>query len=711
MVVGIMDPDTDRTMNNLHYPPDLKEIFSRTDVSWAHGLSLRQWLFVLMGSAITFLTGATYLTQVATNRVAQQTILATQNGNTIAHNIQQQFYITLSALHTLNIIIHNNAGSGLHLDEMAQEILSHHQCVIRNLQLAPNGVVSQIYPLAGHEQAIGHDLFKDPKRQADAQRAVDSRSLTLTGPVPLVQGGSGIIARFPVYFHINENKDKFWGFVIALIDPQALLVASQLQRLEESGYHFRLVKAGDSGQEQVITSSSSFVSSQVSPLRINVVIPDGPWILEVMPLEGWYNIKNMVMEWFLVVLAGVLVGKMLYMVFRQFTLQQALEHAREIAESASRAKSDFLSAMSHEIRTPMNVVIGMGDVLLESNLGQEQQDHVMRLQAAGNSLMELINQILDFSKIEAGHLQIIEEAVQVRPLLAEARELLQVIASGKGLGIHCEVADEVPEWLVTDGVRLRQVLFNLLGNAIKFTEQGGITLRAGVTPGAPRLHVSVEDTGIGIDTEYLDRIFDPFTQADASIARRFGGSGLGLTLSRRLVERMGGHIWVESHKKAGTTFHVELPLRPTTAPISSITASPVPDRVEVCPALRILLVEDSEDNRLLVRTFLKNTPHHVEIALNGEEAVRQVESEPFDMVFMDVQMPVMDGYTATRLIRQREAETNRKPLPIIALTAHALDGEAERSQQAGCSLYLSKPIKKQRILDVINQIGNQIKML
>ncbi|MBF0615092.1 MAG: PAS domain S-box protein [Magnetococcales bacterium] len=387
------------------------------------------------------------------------------------------------------------------------------------------------------------------------------------------------------------------------------------------------------------------------------------------------------------------------------SMENALHQAKEAAESASRVKSDFLATMSHEIRTPMNVVIGMGDVLIDSGINDEQKGYVLKLQGAGNNLLDLINQILDFSKIEAGQLHIVQEPVDLHAGLHEVSGMLRLMVENKGVQLDCIIDEAVPQWVISDRLRLHQVLLNLLSNALKFTEQGTITLREKLDD-PDTLHVMVEDTGIGIEEAQLETIFEVFAQSDSSITRRYGGTGLGLAISRKLVDLMGGRIWVESRPGKGSTFHVRLPIRTAAPPDKSLAPTQpvdIPGGIDL--AMRILLVEDSEDNQVLIRTFLKNTRHWLTVVADGKEAVEIVQEETFDLVFMDIQMPVMDGYTATRLIRQMERNTGRKALPIVALTAHALNGEEERSQEAGCDLYLSKPIKKQHLLEVIQQIG------
>ncbi len=368
--------------------------------------------------------------------------------------------------------------------------------------------------------------------------------------------------------------------------------------------------------------------------------------------------------------------------------------ARDQIAKLTAAKSEFLARMSHEIRTPMNALLGMAELLSETPLNDEQREYVRVFRRAGDNLVNVINDILDFSKVEAGQIELESISFDLAEVLADAIEIAAVRARAKGLAISSRIQPGVSARLLGDPGRLRQILLNLLGNATKFTERGELTVAVEMDSAPATLHFAVSDTGIGIPADRLSSIFDSFSQADVSTTRKYGGTGLGLAISKRFVELMGGRIWAESTVGAGTTIHF-------TARFEVATEKPVAQENAAVNlrnrGLRILLADDSEENRFLIRGYLKGSGSVIDEVENGAQAVQQFKQQAYDIVLMDAEMPVMDGYSATREIRALG------PTPVFLLTAHAFREAKERSFAAGCTDHLTKPIKKATLLEAINR--------
>ncbi|WP_326539535.1 response regulator [Pseudorhodoferax sp.] len=602
---------------------------------------------------------------------------------------------------------------------------------LRNIGAAPDMVIRMMVPIEGNEAAIGLDYRKVPAQIEAAERARVTRQVVLAGPVPLVQGGHGLIARLPVYL----EGDRFWGLVSAVIDSDRLFQQAGLTDLKLP-FELAIRGADAAGADGRVFFGDAALFER-RPVLADVQLPHGSWRLAAVPRGGWS--AHAPGQWRLRVLyAGVALLVLLLFHLLGRALREAsqareraeaaqaqlgtalgelechrqrledevsqrtaqLAAAKDAAEAASVAKTQFLANMSHEIRTPLNAITGMAHLIRHDGLSPGQVLRMDTLESASSHLLQVINAILDLSKIEAGRFELSDEPVDVHALVARVALMLDGSAKAKGITLHTEVALPAVR-LRGDGTRLQQALLNYAANAVRFTSRGGVVLRvsqADARAGRLCLRFEVQDSGIGIEPAALARLFNAFEQADNTSTREYGGTGLGLVITRKLARLMGGDAGGDSRPGQGSRFWFTawLPRDDQAAALAQaaapgLAAAPAPPR-------RVLLVEDDDVNRTIATFLLREMGHDVEVAEDGVQAVALAAARSYDLVLMDMQMPRMDGIEATRRIR---ALAGHGRTPIIAITANAFDQDRQACLAAGMDDFITKPLVPEQLRQVL----------
>ena len=640
-------------------------------------------------------TAATYTAQSTVRRV----------------NAQLNQYVELSEF------LGNVVLAGYDLDQTTfsklAEMLPNEDGIIKAFELAPNGVVTDVFPQQGNEKAFGINMLTDHDRKEDANRAKETGNYTLGGPYELKQGGTGALLLHPVYKSDSIDNDSFWGFVIMVIDWDKFIDEIGVDRLSEASYCYEIWTTDETtGNRFVLTQSQEHIPA--NSLTVECEIPNYTWYVDIIPEAGWTSIY----QWMIVIACSCITALMGATIFNQLRSKKyrekqyaaELKKSAEQAKKASEAKTRFLFNMSHDIRTPMNAIIGFSD-LLGKNLDNEEKvrEYLKKIKSSGNFLMTIINQVLEMARIESGTAILKTEAANLSELFYSVNTVLESDIQMKG--IHCSIDTNVQhKYAVCDKTKLQEIYLNIMSNAIKYTPDDHaihVTINETNFDDKKARYVFVcEDTGIGMAPEYLPHIFDEFSREHTATENKVNGTGLGLSIVKSFVELMNGKIHVESELGKGTKFTVEIPLE--LASEEDVCKKELPEqafRTDKNIGKRILLAEDNELNAEIAMELLKEEGFLIDWVKDGQECFDKLEESDdgyYDLILMDIQMPILNGYDTTAKIRQME-NPKKATTPIVAMTANSFDEDIEMTKKAGMNGFIAKPLDSEKMFTILKQ--------
>ena len=640
-------------------------------------------------------------------------------GKYMAQITEKRVRARLDQYSMLSALLGNYISAGENLDENTfselAEKIPNEDGVIKAFELAPEGIVTDIYPKQGNEGAFGLDMLQEHERKKDAILARDSGKYTLGGPYQLKQGGTGALLFNPVYQDNNSEQDEFWGFVILVIDWDRFIGEINLDYLSDADFCYRIWTYDRGSSDKIILAESQDNMSD-NILTVECAVPNNTWYFDIIPSEGWSPRSYWIMCIVISYVFSLLIATVFYLIsskkHRERQYEAELEKAAEQAKNANEAKTRFLFNMSHDIRTPMNAIVGFSG-LLEKNLQNERKakEYLEKIQSSSKLLLRIINQVLEMARIESGTAVLQLKAEDMDALFHRVNTVFEEDVRKKNLQYHA-VLDVRHHYVVCDQTKLQEIMLNIISNAIKYTPEGHsiyVEVHEAVSenPSKIRYIFSCEDTGIGMSEEYLPHIYEEFSREHSTTENKVPGTGLGLPIIKSMIELMGGSIQVESRQGIGTKFTIDLSFdialkEEVYGSEDTIESS----AIHTIKGKRILLVEDNELNAEIAKTVLEDVGALITRAENGQQALELFKEKPagtFDVILMDLMMPVMDGYTATRKIRELE-RSDAKTVPIIAMTANAFQEDAEKCIAVGMNAHLAKPLDIEKMKKTIKSI-------